>query len=113
MGRWAITHRPPITVPLTQSGETTILTALTAPNTVYRLFIIQFVNKGKKDVDVELKEGILARWSGRIEKKASLTADFGVAGWTFDNNTPLNVNVTGNSDVDVNVMSYGTVLTSI
>lgn len=112
MGTWAVKQQPPITVSLNNSGETTILPALANPNTIYRLYAIQFVNKGKAR-EVELKEGIFVRWRGQIPKDAEITVDYGVAGWTFVNNTPLIVNVLGNPSMDVNVLSYGTVLTTI
>ena len=112
MGQWAVTQQPPITVPLTSSGETTILPALADPNTIYRLYAIQFVNKGKAR-EVELKEGIFVRWRGQIPQNAEITVDYGAGGWTFANNTPLIVNAIGTPKMDVNVLTYGTVLTTI
>ncbi len=103
-----VTAQPPITVALSNSGETTILPSIVEPNMTYRFHRIQFVNKGKA-VEVELKEGVIPRWKGQIPRDAEITVDYGIYGWQFANNTPLIVNSLGSPFMDVNVLSYATI----
>lgn len=112
MGTWAITHRSPITIPLTEEGDTTVLSPLADLNTAYRLFAIQFVNKGGKVV-VEMKEGGFVRWRGQIDKNDVVTVIFGVVGWTFDNGFGLTIGIDKKPKLDCNILAHGTVLTTI
>jgi hypothetical protein len=108
----AVHWQPPLTVPLTQSGETTILPTIVGPNQVYRIHKIQIVNKGRPR-ELELKEGVLTRWRGQIPRDAEITVDYGFTGWIFGNNTPLIINSLGTPFMDVNVMSYGIFFTQL
>jgi hypothetical protein len=82
---------------------------LAQPNQVYQIFKIQIVNNGKTR-PVELKEGVIPRWRGDIPGKGDITADWGINGLRFLNNTPLIINVLGSANMDVNITSYATLI---
>ena len=98
--------KPPLSVPVTSQGFTTILPNNLPSNFQYRIYAIDLsVIKGKEPII--LLENNITRWQGIIEQKTNHRLDFGNLGWTLAVGATLELGIEKKTEVIVNILQYG------
>lgn len=98
---------PPLSVLFTDAGLNPFFPEVLNPPFIFVIYYIQLAST-RQTRDITIFENGIPRWKGAVKNNETINLDFGPNGWRIDPEGTVEIELSGNMDLHVNILQWGT-----